>query len=84
MAKLDDVKTYIGVTGDYQNSTIQLYIDEVEEFLLDSGVSADRITIGILGRGVEDLWNHGSGEGKLSPYFLQRAAQLALKKEQAD
>ena len=76
---LDDVKTALGITGDYQDSTITQYIDEVVAFLTDSGVPSSRITSGIVSRGVADLWNYGAGEGKLSSYFIMRASQLALK-----
>lgn len=77
---LEDVKTLLGITGNYQDTTLQGYIDEVEAFLIDGGVLETNITAGIVARGVSDLWNYGSGEGKLSPYFIQRASQLALKR----
>lgn len=76
---LDDVKTAIGVTGDYQNGTLQIYFDEVVEYLIDAGVKESNITKGIIARGVSDLWNYGTGEGRFSEYFYQRAKQLALK-----
>jgi len=81
MVTLADVKNALGVTGDYLDATLQLYVDEVIDFLVDAGVSKSNITCGIVARGVSDLWNYGSGEGKLSEYFFQRAAQLALKKQ---
>jgi hypothetical protein len=77
---LDDVKNALGITGDYQNATLQIYFDEVVSFLIDAGVAETHITGGIVARGVSDLWNYGAADGKLSPYFMQRAAQLALKK----
>jgi hypothetical protein len=77
---LDDVKNALGITGTYQDSTIQVYISEVTEFLKDAGVSESQITSGVIARGVSDLWNYGAGEGRLSDYFIKRAAQLALKK----
>ena len=80
MVTLNDVKNALGITGDYQNATLQVYFDEVKEFLRDAGVAESNITSGIVARGVSDLWNYGSAEGKLSPYFLQRVSQLALKK----
>lgn len=79
-ATLQDVKAALGITGDYQNNTLQVYFDEVVSYLIDAGVAQGNITSGIVARGVADLWNYGSGEGKLSLYFMQRAAQLALKK----
>lgn len=79
MAVLDDVKNALGVTGSYQDATLQSYIDEVTAFLVDAGVASKNITSGVIARGVADLWNYGAGEGKLSQYFMMRASQLALK-----
>ncbi len=76
---LEDVKSALGVTGNYQDATLQSYIDEVKAFLKDAGVSEANITSGVIARGVADLWNYGAGEGKFSSYFLMRASQLALK-----
>ena len=80
MSQLDSVKAALGITGTYQDETIQQYVDEVVSFLVDSGVAQKNITTGIVARGVSDLWNYGGAEGKLSPYFIQRATQLAYKK----
>lgn len=74
---LTDVKNALGITGDYLDDTLQVYVDEVVAFLTDAGVSSSLITSGIVARGVADLWNYGSADGKLSPYFMQRAAQLS-------
>lgn len=76
---IESVKTSIGITGDYQDETIRSWIGEVVAFLTDAGVKESNITTGIVARGVLDLWNYGSGDGRLSEYFMQRAAQLALK-----
>lgn len=80
MVTLDDVKKALGITGDYQDDTLQQYFDEVIAFLVDAGVAQSNITCGIVARGVSDLWNYGSADGKLSPYFMQRASQLSYKK----
>lgn len=77
---LDDVKNALGITGNYQDSTLQIYFDEVGAFLIDAGVAESNITPGIVARGVSDLWNYGGAEGKLSDYFMKRATQLAYKK----
>ena len=77
---LTNVKNALGITGEYQDVTLQVYIDEVTSFLIAAGVAETNITSGIVARGVADLWNYGSGEGKLSQYFLQRASQLSYKK----
>lgn len=79
MALLDDVKNALGVTGSYQDNTLNSYITEVQAFLTDAGVSSANQTSGVIARGVADLWNYGAGEGKLSSYFIMRASQLALK-----
>lgn len=79
MVTLSDVKSALGITGDYQDSTLQMWMDEVVAVLKDAGVSESTMTVGIIARGVSDLWNYGSGEGKLSLYFMQRATQLAYK-----
>lgn len=76
---LAKVKSALGITGEYLNDTLTEYIDEVVGFLKDAGVNESNITAGIVARGVSDLWNYGSGEGKLSDYFMQRATQLSFK-----
>jgi len=80
---LDKVKTGLGITGDYQDDLLQIYIDDVIAYLRSAGVSETVIrsdaATGIIVRGVADLWNYGSGGTSLSPYFMQRAVQLALQ-----
>ena len=76
---LTDVKNALGITGEYQDATIQIYMDETVDFLKEAGVSDGAITAGLVARGVSDLWNYGAGDGKLSPYFIQRASQLSYK-----
>lgn len=76
---LQKVKNALGIQGDYQDDTLTEYINEVIAFLNDAGVVTSNITSGIVARGVSDLWSYGSGNGKLSEYFIQRATQLAYK-----
>lgn len=80
---LEDMKKNLGITGNFLNDTISGYIKEVKDFLLDGGVPEEIIesekSIGIITRGVSDLWNYGSGGTSFSPYFLQRVTQLSLK-----
>ena len=76
---LTKVKNGLGITGTDLDATLQEYIDEVVAFLKDAGVLEINITAGIVTRGVSDLWNYGAGDGKLSEYFFQRAAQLSYK-----
>lgn len=78
---LQSVKTALGIAGDYLDGTIQLYIDEINEYLTSAGVPSSvigtRQTVGVVTRGVADIWNYGGGGGALSPYFYERAIQLA-------
>ena len=76
---LDRVKKALGIEGKYQDDTISEYIKEVIDFIKKSGVKEQNISIGVLTRGVADLWNYGSNDGKLSQYFIQRVSQLALQ-----
>lgn len=78
-ALLTSVKKALGIEGTYQDDTLSEYITEVKDFLLDAGVAESNITAGVVARGVSDLWSYGSGNGKLSEYFMQRAAQLSYK-----
>ncbi|MBO7436895.1 MAG: hypothetical protein J6T97_03645 [Bacteroidaceae bacterium] len=80
MCTLQDVMTALGITGAYQADTVEPYYNDVIDYLIGAGVPSSRITTGIVARGVSDLWNYGSGDAKLSEYFLQRAAQLSLRK----
>lgn len=78
---LEQVKTALGVTGSYQNDTIQSYIDDIIAFLKEAGISENTINdnVPLVARGVADIWNYGSGKAELSVYFIQRAIQLAIK-----
>lgn len=88
MTILESVKTGLGITGDYQDGILNLYIDEVKYYLIDAGVKPatveSPVAVGLIIRGVADLWNYGAGEGKLSEYFLQRAIQLKIKDSTTD
>lgn len=78
---LQSVKDALGVTGTYQDATLQTYIDSVNEYLRAAGVAGAIVgtkpTAGAVARGVADLWQYGAGDGKLSPYFYERVIQLA-------
>lgn len=79
---LKEVKKRMGVTGEYQDDILAGYIQDVKDFLLDAGVDSELLStdviIGVVTRGVLDLWIYSSG---FSPYFFQRVTQLAFKKE---
>lgn len=80
---LEHVKTMLGISGTYQDNTLKAYIAEIKEYLLGAGVVQDIVdstaSAGVITRGVSDLWNYGSGNATLSPYFYQRATQLVLR-----
>lgn len=85
---LSKVKSALGITGNYQDTTLKIYIDEVKYYMLDAGVPESVVnsdaSAGVISRGVTDLWNYGTNDGKLSDYFYQRVSQLALSDEEAD
>lgn len=74
------VKKGLGITGNYQDDTLLIYINEVEDFMRGAGVSDAIInsnsSVGVITRGVSDLWDYGSGSTGLSPYFKERVVQL--------
>ena len=82
---LNKVKSALGITGNYQDTTLKIYIDEVKYYMLDAGVPESVVnsdaSAGVISRGVTDLWNYGTNDGKLSDYFYQRVSQLALSEE---
>lgn len=79
---LTEVKARLGITGNYHDDAILGYIDDVKGFLASGGVHATVLksdkAVGLIARGVLDLWNYGAGDGTLSPYFYQRLTQLAF------
>lgn len=82
---LTKIKQGMGITGDYQNDTLQVYIDEVKLYMRAAGVPQDVIdspaAVGAILRGVTDLWNYASGGAGLSAYFKERVVQLAATPE---
>lgn len=80
---LEAAKWSLGITGNHQDETLSFYISEVLDFLSDAGVSENVLQssniVGIVTRGVADLWNYGAGNSSFSLYFMQRATQLAYK-----
>lgn len=83
---LAKIKVGLGITGEYQDEALQFYIDEVRGFMRHAGVPKTVVdsseSVGVIMRGVADLWNYGSGSVKLSDYFIQRVIQLAVKTEE--
>ena len=77
---LQRVKNALGITGNYQDETIKIYLQDIREYMLDAGVPAyvvdSTAAVGAFVRGVADLWNYGSGSVGLSPYFKERVIQM--------
>ena len=78
---LTGVKNALGITGTYMDDTINVYIEEVTDYMSSAGVTDSIIlaSVGVIARGVNDLWNNNAGAGKLSPYFYDRVTQLAMR-----
>lgn len=78
---LTKVKTGLGISTDYQDDLLTVYVDDVKTFMADAGVPEDIITspaaVGCILRGVTDLWSYAPGATKFSEYFKQRVIQLA-------
>lgn len=77
---LTKVKNGLGITGTFQDTTLQIYIDEAKAFMKSAGVPdnviSSNVSVGCILRGVADLWNYGSGNARLSEYFKMRVCQL--------
>lgn len=78
---LTGVKNALGITGNFMDDTLNVYIDEVTSYMSNAGVADSNIvaSVGVIARGVNDLWNNNAGAGKLSPYFYDRVTQLAMR-----
>lgn len=77
---LEEVKKRLGVTGTYHDETLNGFITDTKAYLTSAGVSdvESDDCIGVIARGAADLWNMGSGEGKFSSLFYERAIQLSI------
>lgn len=79
--RLLKVKTALGISGTYQDDTLQFYIDEVMNELIDGGVNSavagSSAAIGCIAIGVNDLWNYSSGGVRHSEAFRMRLIQLS-------
>lgn len=74
------VRTALGANA-FSDNTIQMHIADVKDYMLRAGVPKKIIesdaAIGVICRGVADLWNLGSGNVKFSDYFRERVNQLS-------
>ena len=80
---LAQVKKGLGITTNYQDDTLNVYIDDVIAFITSAGVPSDiamsEAAVGCILRGVTDLWNYSSGTAKFSKVFEMRVIQLAAR-----
>lgn len=78
---LAKVKAGLGITSNFTDNTIKIYIGEVKQALIAAGVKRSVVesekSVGCILIGVNDLWNYTGGGTKLSDYFEKRAIQLA-------
>lgn len=81
MELLQKVKSGLGITGDYQDDTLQVYIDEVKAFMIAAGVRETIVNssaaVGCIMKGVNDLMNLSPSDSRFSDYFMMRLVQLA-------
>lgn len=81
--RLAKVKTALGISGEYQDETLKIYIDEVIAELIAAGVKKEvaesAAAVGCIACGVNDIWNYSSGGVKHSEYFNRRLIQLSLQ-----
>lgn len=80
--RLAKVKTALGISGEYQDETLTIYIDEVIAEMIAAGVKKEvaesAAAVGCIAIGVNDLWNYSSGGVKHSEYFNRRMVQLSM------
>lgn len=80
---IDKVKSAIGITGNDQDETIQVYIDSIKSYMKSAGVSdsvvESDIACGAIVSGVIDTWQYGSGAINLSPFTKERIIQLKFE-----
>ena len=79
---LDEVKTRLSITGTDLDGTIQGMIDDVISYCRSAGLKYTQLVstraVGLIARGVADLWNYGAGNGKFSDIFQLRLNQMTL------
>lgn len=77
---LEEVKKSLGITGSYQDNTIQGWIDEIKRLMIDGGIPSsivnNKTSAGVIAKGIDDVYFQ---KNDLSKYFWQRAIQLNYK-----
>lgn len=77
---LEEVKSRLGITGDFHDKLLSGLIDDVISFLSNGGAVKLKVStcVGVIARGVADLWNYGAGDGQFSDIFYKLAIQAIL------
>lgn len=85
----EKIKEILGLSGNtYQDKPLFLYINEVIEDMIDSGVKREvaesEKAVGTVAIGVLDIWTNTSGKIIHSPYFLERCIKLSYETPNAN
>lgn len=79
---LSKVKKALGMSGDYQDELLEIYIASTMDFMKNAGVSEEAIrdkkSVAVIARGVIDSWNYLGGKGKFSTLFTEMVEQLRM------
>lgn len=77
---LQEVKKRLAITDTYHDDLLASFIQDTKDYLKSVGITdeilTDKKALGILARGVVDLWNNKPSDGEFSKVFYQRAIQL--------
>jgi hypothetical protein len=77
---VNEIKKRLGITGTHHDLLLLAYANDTKEFMHSAGIPAEVVdseaSVGLISRGVADLWNLGSGQGVFSGFFKQRIAQM--------
>jgi len=81
--RLKLVKTAMGISGNYQDDLLGVYIDDAKNTLINAGVSKEitesKEAIGAIVRYVVDTWSYEAGAANMSPLFIAQVVQLRAK-----
>ena len=69
--RLKLVKTAMGISGNYQDDLLGVYIEDAKNTLINAG--------GAIVRYVVDTWSYEAGAANMSPLFIAQVVQLRAK-----
>lgn len=86
--RLKYTKESNGIGGTFHDNALLNHLSEAMYHLEAAGVpkavlESDK-ALGVLSRGAMDLWNNGTNDGDLSPYFYKRGLQLKYEKVETE